>query len=235
MIATILLSFGALFLAELGDKSQVMTLTFALRYRWPAVLAGITVATLLVDLIAVGIGHSLGISVPTRAIALAMGVVLVVVAAWTLRDAAVRRPPAPPPPPAAHEQPARAFLVVLSSFLLAELGDRTMFATFALASNHNAVAVWIGSVTGMVAAGALAIVVGTTVGTRLPRRSIEIASGLLFVFLGTLSLLSAAMPRWDRVAELLLAAAVTLAVAGVLWLLRWRWPPGRDQGALASR
>lgn len=222
MIATILLSFGALFLAELGDKSQVMTLTFALRYRWPAVLAGITVATLLVDVVAVVVGHVLGMSVPVRAIGLAMGAVLLIVGAWTLREVASRQQPSPPPPPAARERPGRAFFVVLSSFLLAELGDRTMFVTFALASDHDPVAVWIGSVTGMVAAGALAIVVGIAVGKRLPQQAIEIASGLLFVFLGTLSLLAAAVPHRDRILDFLAAAGITLAAGAVLRLLRWR-------------
>ena len=56
MTATILLSIGIVFLAELGDKSQLMALTFALRYRWWVVLGAIATATASVHIISVGVG-----------------------------------------------------------------------------------------------------------------------------------------------------------------------------------
>lgn len=67
MLAAILLSFGVIFfVAELGDKSQLMAMTFALRYRWWVVLGGITIATTLVHLVSVAVGHYLGVASPPR-------------------------------------------------------------------------------------------------------------------------------------------------------------------------
>ncbi len=222
MIATILLSFGVLFLAELGDKSQLMALTFSLRYRWWVVLAGISVASVAVNLIAAGVGHFLGTALPANAIAVITALTLLVVGLWTLRDALTssdESEEAPEPPSTRN-----AFLVVISAFTLAELGDRTMFAAAALASNNNWLAVWIGSVAGMVAAGALAILVGKLAGKHLPERGIAIASGLLFLFFAGKTVLDAFVPTlggWGSVGVALIAPAV-LGLGVLVW--RWRKP-----------
>ncbi|WP_024801326.1 TMEM165/GDT1 family protein [Nocardia sp. BMG51109] len=222
MIATLALSFGVLFLAELGDKSQLMALTFALRYRWWIVLSAIAVASVAVNLIGAGVGHFLGAALPTDLIALCTAVILLAVGLWTLRETLGRDDEAEGSSETAPRPPGRAFFVVLSAFLLAELGDRTMFATVALASNHSWFAVWTGSVLGMVAAGALAIAIGITVGRHLPERLIATGSGLLFLYIGTATLLSALLPELGRVAELAISAATPLAAGAILWLLRRR-------------
>ncbi|WP_258081286.1 TMEM165/GDT1 family protein [Nocardia nova] len=221
MIAAILLSFGVLFVAELGDKSQLMALTFALRYRWWIVLGGITVASVLVNVIAVGVGHFLGAALPTEFIALCTGIILLAVGVWTLWAARHEEPDPDEPETTGPASPGRAFLIVISSFLLAELGDRTMFATIALASNHNWVAVWAGSVAGMVAAGGLAIAIGITVGKHIPERAVAVASGLLFLYIGAATLLGAIAPELGRLGEYSLAAVVPL-LGGALWGLLGR-------------
>ncbi|MFE3983793.1 TMEM165/GDT1 family protein [Nocardia tengchongensis] len=221
MIATVLLSFGVLFLAELGDKSQLMALTFALRYHWWVVLSGITVASVLVNLIAVGVGHFLGAALPTGVISLFAAATLIGVGLWTLRESLSNSTDegdeAAPP-----TMSRSAFLVVLSAFLLAELGDRTMFATMALATNNNWVAVWIGSVAGMVAAGGLAIVIGVTVGKHIPERIIAVCSGLLFLYFGALTLLEAFAHGLGTPLAALLSLALPALAGAVLLLLRRR-------------
>jgi len=228
MIATILLSFSVLFVAELGDKSQLMALTFALRYRWWVVLSAISAASVAVNLIAVGVGHFLGAALPTDVIAVVTAVVLLAVGLWTLRG--TRTPEADPEfaesdpefaeSDAATRSPARAFFVVLSAFLLAELGDRTMFATVALASDRNWVAVWAGSVAGMVAAGGLAIVLGIAVGKHIPERAIATGSGLLFLYIGAATLLSALAPGLGRLPEYAIALLAPTAAGTMMWSVR---------------
>ncbi|MFE1594536.1 TMEM165/GDT1 family protein [Nocardia sp. NPDC058705] len=220
MIATILLSFGVIFLAELGDKSQLMALTFSLRYRWWVVLAGISVASVAVNLIAAGVGHFLGTALPANAIAVITALTLLVVGLWTLRDALTSTDDSEqaPEPPSARN----AFLVVISAFTLAELGDRTMFAAAALASNNSWLAVWIGSVAGMVAAGGLAILVGKIAGKHLPERGIAITSGLLFLFFAGKTVLDAFVPAlggWGSAGVALIAPAV-LGVGVLVWRKR---------------
>ncbi|RDI61645.1 TMEM165/GDT1 family protein [Nocardia pseudobrasiliensis] len=214
MIATILLSFGVLFVAELGDKSQLMALTFALRYRWWVVLSGIAAASVAVNLIAVAVGHFLGAALPTDLIAVITAVILLGVGLWTLRE--VREPAAEADEEPAAPKSGRALFVVVSAFLLAELGDRTMFATIALASQHGWLGVWLGSVAGMVAAGGLAIAVGITVGKHIPERAIALGSGLLFLYIGAATLLSTL--ELGRVAEMGLAALAPIAAGLALWV-----------------
>ncbi|MFD8100882.1 TMEM165/GDT1 family protein [Nocardia fluminea] len=220
MIATILLSFGVLFLAELGDKSQLMALTFSLRYRWWVVLAGISVASVAVNLIAAGVGHFLGTALPANAIAVITALTLLAVGLWTLRDALSGDSDSDEAPAAPSAR--NAFLVVISAFTLAELGDRTMFAAAALASSNNWFAVWIGSVAGMVAAGGLAILVGKLAGKHLPERGIAIASGLLFLFFAGKTVLDAFVPAlggWGSAGVALIAPAV-LGLGVLVWRKR---------------
>ncbi|MGV9413468.1 TMEM165/GDT1 family protein [Nocardia sp. NPDC003693] len=222
MITTILLTFGVLFLAELGDKSQLMALTFALRYRWWVVLSAITVASVLVNLIAVGVGHFLGAALPTDLISLFAAAILIAVGLWTLRETLPGADDGDETPDTPHSSSRSAFFVVLSAFLLAELGDRTMFATVALATNNGWVAVWIGSVLGMVAAGGLAILVGVTVGKHVPERTIAVCSGLLFLYFGATTLLGTLAPDLATPAMLATGTLLPLAAGAVLLLLRRR-------------
>ncbi|MEY3691443.1 MAG: hypothetical protein RJB57_1099, partial [Actinomycetota bacterium] len=81
----LLLSFGVIFVAELGDKSQLMALAFATRFRALEVLVGITVATAVVHLISVAIGGAVGAALPTDAINVVGGIAFLLFGAWTLR------------------------------------------------------------------------------------------------------------------------------------------------------
>ena len=174
-------AFGAIFVAEMGDKSQLMALAFATRFRPVAILIGITLATAAVHAVSVGIGAILQVSLPTRAINIAAGVLFLGFAAWTLRgdklDAAdeerVERA-------GGHSAVATASV----AFFLAELGDKTMLATITLATTYAPLGVWVGSTVGMVAADALAIVVGRLLGTRLPERAVKVGAAALFVLFG---------------------------------------------------
>ena len=74
VLAATALSFAVIFVAELGDKSQLMALTFATRHRALPVLAGITVATSVVHLVSVAVGRGLGAALPTGWIALVAAV-----------------------------------------------------------------------------------------------------------------------------------------------------------------
>jgi len=85
MLSAFLLSFGVIFVAELGDKSQLMAMAFAARYKpWP-VLLGITIATAVTHAISVGIGAVVGARIPTDTVAIIAGIAFLVFAGWTLR------------------------------------------------------------------------------------------------------------------------------------------------------
>ena len=182
LLSSFLVSFGIIFVAELGDKSQLMAMTFAARYRALVILAAITAATAVVHLVSVVIGAALGVAIPTHLISVVAGVAFLGFAVWTWRGDEL-----------GDDDEARAsrtdrsvFWTVAGAFFLAELGDKTMLATITLATDHGLVGTWLGSTVGMVAADALAILVGQLLGARLPERAIRIGAGLVFVVFGIL-------------------------------------------------
>jgi putative Ca2+/H+ antiporter (TMEM165/GDT1 family) len=180
LVAATAVAFGAIFVAEMGDKSQLMALTFATRFRAVSILVGISIATALVHAVSVGVGAILQVSLPTRVINIAAGVLFLGFGAWTLRGDTLTEAERAK----AERTGGRGAVVTASTaFFLAELGDKTMLATITLATTYAPLGVWIGSTVGMVAADALAIFVGRVLGTRLPQRAVRIgAAGLFFAF-----------------------------------------------------
>ncbi len=180
----LLISTAVIFVAELGDKSQLMAMTFATRYRMRDVLIGITVATAIVHLASVGIGAWIGDSFADSqdTISIVAGVAFLAFAAWTLRGDKLSEDEAGK----ASLSQGAAILAVGTAFFLAELGDKTMLATITLATQYGWFGTWIGSTVGMVAADALAIVVGAALGRHLPERFIRYAASAAFVVFGVL-------------------------------------------------
>lgn len=210
MLDALLLSLAVNFVAELGDKSQLVTITYALRHRWWVVLGGVGIAAILVRGAFVGIGHFLSLKLPARPIALVAALAFLGFALWTWRrtngsggddDAA------------AASAPRSVLLSVCTSYALAELGDKTMFATIALASRHHWLGVWIGSTLGLVAADVLAIAVGMLLHRQLPERFLRVAAGLLFFECGLWMLFSSALGQ--RQVAIAVTAAVLAAVLGI--------------------
>jgi len=182
MVAAFLVALGAVFVAELGDKSQLMALTFAARYRAWVVLLGVSAATLLVHAGSVVLGVTIAAAIPTQAIQLAGGIAFFAFAAWTIRGDSLDAEEET----RAARSSGRAVVAVGSAFFLAELGDKTMLVTITLATTAEPWGTWLGSTVGMVAADAIAIAVGSLLGSRLPERSIKIFASAMFVIFGVL-------------------------------------------------
>ncbi|HZU49313.1 MAG TPA: TMEM165/GDT1 family protein [Mycobacterium sp.] len=212
MLAASILSFWVVFVAELGDRSQLITITYSLRYRWWLVLTGVAIASIVVHGVSVAIGHSLGMTLPARPMALASAVAFLIFAVWTWREAKTGDDGV-----AQVRRPRFALLAVVSSIVLAELSDKTTLATITLASDHNWVGVWIGTTVAMVAANGLAIVAGILLHRRMPVRLLHVLAGLLFLAFGLWMLFDGALGwRWVAVA----AIAAVMAVAALLATLR---------------
>ena len=185
MLSAFLISFGVIFVAEMGDKSQLMALAFATRYRTVPVLVGITLATGIVHLVSVFVGAVLGSALPSTAINIIACVSFVGFGIWTLRGDELT---AEDEDRAA--QPARHVVFAVGAvFFLAELGDKTMLATITLATQHGVLGTWLGSTIGMVVADAIAIAVGRVLGSRLPERGIRIGAAVLFFVFAVVLLL----------------------------------------------
>ncbi|MGC4789372.1 TMEM165/GDT1 family protein [Micromonospora sp. DT178] len=186
-LVALVVSFGVIFVAELGDKSQLMALTFATRFKTVPVLIGITVATAVVHLASVAIGYGLGAALPTEWISLVAGVAFLGFGAWTLRGDTLTEEEKRK----AEKTSKSAIVAVSVAFFLAELGDKTMLATITLATQYGWFGTWLGSTIGMVAADALAILVGRMLGRRLPEKTIKYGAAVLFAICGLWLILEA--------------------------------------------
>ncbi len=180
-LAALAISFGVIFVAELGDKSQLMALTFATRYKTLPVIIGITVATAVVHLVSVAVGYGLGATLPTGWISLVAALAFFAFGAWTLRGDSLTDAERDK---ASQPTTRSAIVAVGVAFFLAELGDKTMLATITLATQHGWFGTWLGSTLGMVAADALAIILGRMLGKRLPERAIKYGAAVLFALFG---------------------------------------------------
>jgi len=175
------------FLAELGDKTQLVALMLATRFKAGIVLAGVFVATLLVHAFSVVLGDLAGKLLPHGWIMVLSGLAFIGFAVWTWRgdrlddeNQKVRRITSP-------------FMIVTVTFFLAELGDKTMLTTVTLASQYSPVQVWLGSTVGMVLSDALAIWVGQALGARLPEKAVKLGAAFIFLAFGLFSLYQGAI------------------------------------------
>jgi putative Ca2+/H+ antiporter (TMEM165/GDT1 family) len=190
-LAAVGVAFGAIFIAEFGDKSQLLILAFATRYPAGPVIAGVVLAAALIQGASVVVGAAVGAALPEDLVSVVAGVAFLAVAVWTVRG---DDDDEPDPDPAADPGGARRLvgvglaLTVAGAFILGELGDKTMLATFALAASQGPLATWIGSTAGEVGANLVAVVVGRQVGDRLSPRVVRIGSALLFAVAGVVVL-----------------------------------------------
>lgn len=216
MLAAALLSFGVVFLAELGDRSQLITMTYALRYRWWVVLAGVGIAACVAHGVSVAIGHFLGVTLPAQPMAFAAAIAFLAFAVWTWRESTNGDDDTRP-----IGEPRFALLAVVSSFLLAELGDKTTLATVALASDKNWAGVWLGTTVAMVVADGLAIAAGILLHRRLPQGLLHMLASLLFLLCGLWMLFDSALGwRWVAVGVTAATALVAASVAVVRFARR---------------
>jgi putative Ca2+/H+ antiporter (TMEM165/GDT1 family) len=204
-------------LAELGDKTQILALCLAARYRWWQVLIGILAATLFIHFFSTVVGQAVGSLLPQLWLGIVTGALFVGFGVWTLRGDR-----------GDDDDGSRVgrfgpIATVAIAFFLAELGDKTQIMTMTIAADPAAVlrtfgaagpaitgtlariglsaegltstqsfwGVWMGSTVGMMIADGVAIVAGSVLGKRLPGRLITRVSGGVFIVFGVATAVAA--------------------------------------------
>jgi putative Ca2+/H+ antiporter (TMEM165/GDT1 family) len=168
--------------ADIGDKTQLLSFVLAARLRQPkAIIAGILVATIANHALAGSIGAWAAHLAGPEAMRWATGLLFIGFGLWALH------PDALADDPKIHR--AGAFVTALTAFFIAEMGDKTQFATVALAARFDSLAaVVMGTTLGMMLANVPAVIIGEKLATRLPMQSIRYAAAGLFVLTGALTL-----------------------------------------------
>ena len=176
---SLLAALGLVFIAELGDKTQLVALGFGARHRLAPVLTGVALAYMATNLLSVIVGGLLGATLPTRAIGLGGGVMFLGFAAWTLWKGGDEDDDE-----GLSTGSGSIVMSVAAAMFIAELGDKTMLATATLAAQGNPVLVWIGATIGIILSGTLGVLLGRVFGARLPERATRIGSAVLFAVFG---------------------------------------------------
>ena len=183
LMEPLLVSTGVVAIAEIGDKTQLLALILAARYRKPLpIILGILVATLANHGLAAWLGALAASWLGPDVLRWILGLAFLAMAAWCLI------------PDKAEDGPkavarAGAFVATLVAFFLLEIGDKTQIATVALAAQHGAaVAVAAGSTLGLLAANAPAVLLGNAFARQLPLKPLRWAAACAFVVSGILAL-----------------------------------------------
>jgi putative Ca2+/H+ antiporter (TMEM165/GDT1 family) len=185
MLESMLMSTGVIALAEMGDKTQLLALLLAARFKKPVpIIAGILTATLLNHALAGAIGAWLTAVVDPKVLRWILGLSFLGMAAWTMI------------PDKIEDEEARAagrfgvFGATAVTFFLAEMGDKTQLATVAMAAHYQApVMVVIGTTLGMLLADVPAVFIGDRLAAKIPMRLVHAIAALLFAALGVATLL----------------------------------------------
>lgn len=186
MIEHTLNAFGLVFLAELGDKSQIVCMTLAARYGARPVVAGAVAAFALLNAVGVLVGAAVGAYVPTSVVdVLVIGLFAVfgLKALWSAGDEDDEAVD-----PSDHRKP---FALAFAMTFFSELGDKTQIAVAGLAATQSAVGTWVGATLALTATSVLGVVAGRALLTRVPEVWVKRASGMVF-------LAFAAVKAWER-------------------------------------
>ncbi len=185
-----LVSMSVIALGEIGDKTQLLALLLAARFRKPLpIVAGILVATLANHALAGFLGNLFRAFVPGEILRWLLALAFFAVAIWTLRP---DRTDDDEPPPAPRWG---VFAVTVTAFFFAEMGDKTQIATVVMAAQFQSlVAVVLGTTCGMLAADIPVVLLGNAAAAKIPFKAVRIAAALLFAVMGAYALLAADLP-----------------------------------------
>ncbi|SEJ52746.1 Putative Ca2+/H+ antiporter, TMEM165/GDT1 family [Propionispira arboris] len=171
-------------LAEMGDKTQLLAMAFATKYPWKVVMKGVFAATVFNHLLAVVVGAYLNEFIPLYYIQIAAALSFIVFGLWTIRGDELGDE--------TSDSRHGPFWTVTIAFFLAEMGDKTQFATIALAAQFNAIIpIWLGTTTGMMLADGLGIVLGIVLNKKIPEKTMKWGAAIIFIAFGIFGLYEA--------------------------------------------
>jgi Ca2+/H+ antiporter, TMEM165/GDT1 family len=180
-----LASFGMVAIAEMGDKTQLLSFLLATKFKgrhW-AIIWGIFAATIANHFVAAYLGDWVAANVSTDVMRWVLGLAFLGFAAWAL---------IPDKLDAEHSNPNKygPFVTTLVAFFLAEMGDKTQFATIALGAKYASLSmVVLGTTLGMMAANVPAVLLGESLAKFIPLAKMRFIAAALFAVFGVLTLL----------------------------------------------
>lgn len=195
---------------EMGDKTQILAMTMAGKYKMKPVLIGILLATILNHAIAVGVGTYLSLLLPMNLISIAAGISFLIFGLWSIRG------------DQSKDEKIKAdrfgpILTVAIAFFLAEMGDKTQLMAIALAAEfRQPLIVLAGTTFGMMVADGIGVIFGAWICKNIPEKTFRWVSGVIFIFFGITTLYDS-VPAW--MIRLIYIIPFFLILTGLVYLI----------------
>ena len=211
-ITALVFSLGAVVLAEMGDKTQLLAMAFAAKYKATKVMIGVFLATILNHALAVAVGHMLTrfetIQVWIQGIA---ALSFIFFGLWTIRGDKLD---------GEEYKPTMAIAV-----FIAEMGDKTQLTTVALAAKFPTNPLWIlaGTTLGMLIADGIGIIIGVVLCKKIPERTVKLISAAVFIFfgfLGSYQVMRSDLGLNTDIIMLVMTLLYALTAAATIYLLK---------------
>lgn len=179
MIQELLKAFVLIFIAEMGDKTQILAMAFATKFPVKKVILGIFIGSLLNHGLGIILGRYISNFIPINTIQIVAGFAFVGFSLWTLKS------------DDEDEEGGKeklkfgAIITVALAFFIGELGDKTQLAAITLSIDATyPIVILCGSVLGMIVTGGLGIIVGKKIGDKIPEFAMKIIAASVFMFFG---------------------------------------------------
>ena len=215
-IAAFVASLLFVVLAEMGDKTQLLAMSFATRYSAYKVIFAVFIATVANHALAVVAGQFLTTIVPMDIISLAASLSFIGFGLWTIKGDKLK---------GEDKKLSKygAVATVAIAFFIAEFGDKTQLATISLAAEYqNAVSVLMGTTLGMLIADGVGIVVGVVLCKRIPERIIKWVSASIFVIFGLVGVYESLLVKTGLMYTALILLFLTVFSAYAMYRLSKR-------------
>lgn len=183
MLSIFALTAVVVFLAELGDKTQLVCMALVARFGVWKVFAAASAAIVVNTGLAVAVGEGLSRIVPFSTLQIVAGVGFLGFGLWSLRSEEDEDCPE------VNRKKGNPFWTVFFTFFVAELGDKTQLVTLGLSAKQGLpVITWLGASTGLIGAQALGIFMSSFIAKRVPPKALQLGAAAIFFVFGTLSL-----------------------------------------------
>ena len=211
-ITALVFSLGAVVLAEMGDKTQLLAMAFAAKYKATKVMIGVFLATILNHALAVAVGHMLTrfetIQVWIQGIA---ALSFIFFGLWTIRGDKL------------DGEENKTTMAI--AFFIAEMGDKTQLTTVALAAKFPTNPLWIlaGTTLGMLIADGIGIIIGVVLCKKIPERTVKLISAAVFIFfgfLGSYQVMRSDLGLNTDIIMLVMTLLYALTAAATIYLLK---------------
>ncbi|RKD30543.1 TMEM165/GDT1 family protein [Thermohalobacter berrensis] len=191
-----------IFMAEMGDKTQILAMTFATQFTVSKVLLGVFIGSFLNHGIAVLVGSYLSRLIPINLIQIIAGFLFIGFALWTLKDDDEEKDEN-------NNKNLGPVLTVSMAFFIGELGDKTQLTAITLSiDSAYPFFVLIGTVTGMILTSGLGIFIGSKIGNRIPEFTLKILSAAIFMFFGISKLYNTLPDQYINIQNVLIFFSV---------------------------